>query len=155
MEKLAHISEATVGKLVELQPGKSGLDGPVVHKNVWFGLDKAFNHKCSQPGWGENRKKKLKREAERDGVNEREGRTVERKNLSRRKRKKCECETGESLLTDFLLFAGPRTVHPKDSCIPLGCPSPQSIWNTLGPIEWKILNVESRKLPTSRLSDNR
>lgn len=62
MEKLAHISEATIGKLVELQPGESSLDGPVVQENVWLGLDKAFNHKCSQPGWGENRKKGMRKE---------------------------------------------------------------------------------------------
>lgn len=60
MEKLAHISEATIGQLVELQPGESHMDGPVVQKNVWLGLHKAFNHKCSQPGWGENIKKGMR-----------------------------------------------------------------------------------------------
>lgn len=57
MEKLAHISEATIGKLVELQPGESSLDGPVVQENVWLGLNKAFNHKCSQPAVGERTEK--------------------------------------------------------------------------------------------------
>lgn len=45
---------------MELQPGESGFDGSVVQENVWLGLDKAFNHKCSQPGWGENRKKGMR-----------------------------------------------------------------------------------------------
>lgn len=54
---MAHISEATIGKLVELQPGESSLDGPVVQENVWLGLDKAFNHKCSQPAVGERTEK--------------------------------------------------------------------------------------------------
>lgn len=49
VEKLSHIFEATTGKLVELQPGESSLDNPVVQVNVWLGLDKAFNHKCRQP----------------------------------------------------------------------------------------------------------
>ena len=66
------------------------MDGSVVHKNVWLGLDKAFNHKCSQPGWGGSRKKGIrgKREAERDGVNKREGRMSGKKESKQKLRKK-------------------------------------------------------------------
>lgn len=56
VKKLAHISEAPIRKLVELQPVESSLDAPIVQENVWLGLDKAFDHKWSQPGWRENRK---------------------------------------------------------------------------------------------------
>lgn len=65
MEKLAHVSEATAGKLVELQPGESSLNGPVVNEDVWHGLDKAFKYKCSQPHWGEKRKKRHEKREER------------------------------------------------------------------------------------------
>lgn len=57
VEKLAHICEAAIRKLVEFQPIESSLDASVVQENVWLGLDKAFDHKCSQPDWGESRKK--------------------------------------------------------------------------------------------------
>jgi len=60
VEKLAHIPEAAIRKLVELQPIESSLNAPVVQENVWLGLGKAFDHKCSQPDWGESRKKGMR-----------------------------------------------------------------------------------------------
>lgn len=45
---------------MELQPIESSLNAPVVQENVWLGLGKAFDHKCSQPDWGESRKKGMR-----------------------------------------------------------------------------------------------
>lgn len=64
VEKLSHIFEAAIGKLVEFQPGESSLDNLVVQVNVRLGLGKAFHHKCSEPDWGEQKKRHERRKRE-------------------------------------------------------------------------------------------
>ena len=112
-----------------------------------------------QSAWlGREQKKRHdfgKREAERDGVNEREGRMSGKNQSKQKSRKKKKSRSlklvglSSPVVVLFLICCS------KDSCIPLRCPSPQSIWNTLGPIAQRGFNAGSRKLPTSRLSGSR
>lgn len=98
----------------------------------------------------ENRHEKGKREVERDGLNEREGRTDGRKQSKQRLRKK-----EKSGILTLLGLSSLIVVLFLICWSPLECLSLQIIWNTSGPIGQKGFNGGSGKLPTSSLSDSR